>query len=98
MVYQFLPNLRFEFLALIQCQAITFCDDGNNVDDLAKLFHHNDVNWAQRMAGGVDEVQAAVDAGVLDVTITHGSQLLAKVRGVLVLDVFNDRIPAREFD
>ena len=46
------------------------------------------------MASGVDEVQAAVDARVLDVSVTHGGQLLAQVRAVLVFDVFNDWVPA----
>ena len=50
------------------------------------------------MASRVDEVKAAVDASVLDVTVSHGSQFFAKVRGVLVLDVLNDRIPANAFD
>jgi hypothetical protein len=46
------------------------------------------------VSGGADEVQAAVNAGVLDVSVSHGSQLLAEVRTVLVLDVFDDRVPA----
>jgi len=47
------------------------------------------------MAGGADEVQAAMDARVLDVTVTHCGQLLAEVRAMLVLDIFDDRIPAK---
>lgn len=46
------------------------------------------------MAGGVDEVQAAVDAGILDVSVAHGSQFLAQVSTVLIFDVFDDRVPA----
>jgi hypothetical protein len=46
------------------------------------------------MSGGADEVQAAVNAGVLDISVSHGSQLYAEVRAVLVLDVFDDRVPA----
>lgn len=47
-----------------------------------------------RVAGGGDEEQAAVNAGILDEAVTHGSQLLAKEGRVLVLDVLNDGLPA----
>lgn len=46
------------------------------------------------MACWVDEEEAAVDTGVLNVAVTHSSELLAKVCAVLVLDVLNDGIPA----
>lgn len=47
------------------------------------------------MAGGLDEEQAAVDAGVLDVTLALGGELLAQVGRVLVLNVLHDGVPAR---
>lgn len=47
------------------------------------------------MAGGGDEEQAAVNAGILDEAVTHGSQLLAKEGRVLVLDVLDNGLPAR---
>lgn len=46
------------------------------------------------MAGGLDEEQAAVDAGILDVAFTLSSKLLAKVCGVLILDVLDNWVPA----
>lgn len=46
------------------------------------------------MASGVDKVQATMDTCVLDITVTLGSELLAKVRAVLVFDVFDDGVPA----
>ena len=46
------------------------------------------------MSGGVDEVQAAVDARVLDVTVTHRRELLAKVCAVLVLNILYNWVPA----
>ena len=46
------------------------------------------------MPGGADEVETAVDSGVLDEAVTHGGQLLSEVGAVLVLDVFDDRVPA----
>lgn len=47
-----------------------------------------------RVTGGGDEEQTAVDAGVLDEAIAHGSQLLAQEGRVLVLDVLDDGLPA----
>ena len=87
-------HLGLEQIALDQGKAIGLGNDRHDVDDLAKLLHDNDVDRAQRVARRVDEVQAAVDTCVLDVAVTHGSQLLAQVRAVLVLDVLDDRVPA----
>lgn len=46
------------------------------------------------MTSRADEVQTAMDTGILDVTVSHGSQLLAKVGTVLIFDVSNDGVPA----
>jgi hypothetical protein len=48
------------------------------------------------MASGVNEEQGTVNTCVLDVTVTHGSELFAKVGAVLILDVFHDGIPATD--
>lgn len=45
------------------------------------------------MARGLDEEEAAVDTGILDITVTLGSKFLPEVCRVLVLDVFHDRVP-----
>jgi hypothetical protein len=47
-----------------------------------------------RVSGGLDEEQAAVNAGVLDVALTLSSELLTEVGGVLVLDVLHNGVPA----
>jgi hypothetical protein len=47
-----------------------------------------------RMAGGLDEEQAAVDTGILDITLTLRGKLLAEVCRVLVLDVLDNGVPA----
>ena len=46
------------------------------------------------MARRLDEEQAAVDTGVLDISLTLSCELLSEVCGVLVLDVLDDWIPA----
>lgn len=89
-------NLRLERLLLLNGEAVRLCDDGDDVDDVAELFHDDDVDGAQGVAGGVDKVQAAVDARVLDVAVAHGGELLAEVRAVLVFDVLDNRVPAFE--
>jgi hypothetical protein len=46
------------------------------------------------MTGGLDEEQAAVDTGILDISLTLSCELLSEVCRVLVLDVLDDWIPA----
>lgn len=46
------------------------------------------------MTSWVDEEEAAVDAGIDNVLVSHSGELLAEVGRVLVLDVFNNWVPA----
>ena len=89
-------HLGLEQITLDQGKAIGLGNDRHDVDDLTELLHDNDVDGAQRVACGVDEVQAAVDTCVLDMAVTLRGELLAKVRAVLVLDVFDNRVPAEQ--
>ena len=86
-----------EELSLFQCQAIRLSNDWHDVHDLTKLLHDNDINWSERVTSWVDEEKTAVDTSILDVTVTDSSKLLTKVRAVLILDVFNNRVPAIHF-
>lgn len=47
-----------------------------------------------RVTRWLNEEQAAVDASVLDVALALGGELLSEVGRVLILDVFDDGIPA----
>jgi hypothetical protein len=86
--------LLLERLSLLQSQAVRLGYNRNDIHHLAQLFHHNDVNRAQRMPSRTDKVEATVDTRVLDVPVAHSRQLLAQIRAVLVLDVLDDGIPA----
>jgi hypothetical protein len=79
---------------LFHRQAVRLCNDRHYVHYLAQLLQHDDVDRAQRMAGGINEEQRAVDPGILNVTVSHCRQLFSEVRAVLVFDVFDDRVPA----
>ena len=46
------------------------------------------------MARRLDEEQAAMDAGILNITVTLSGKLLPEVCRVLVLDVLDDGVPA----
>lgn len=83
-----------ENLSLLQGKTISLGNDGNDIDRLAQLLQHDNVNRLEGVSGWCDEIQAAVDAGVLNVTLTLGGKLLAEVGAVLVLDVLDDWIPA----
>jgi hypothetical protein len=91
---EFLLDALLESLTLLNSEGVGLGDDGNNIDDIWQLLQHHDVNGLQGVAGGLNKEQAGVDAGVLDVTLTLGCELLSQVRGVLILDILDDRIPA----
>ena len=46
------------------------------------------------MARGLDEEQAAVDSGILDITFTLGCEFLSEVCRVLILNVLDNWVPA----
>ena len=85
-----------EGIPLLERQGIRLGDDRDNVDNLAKLLHHDDINRAQGVARRVDEEQGDVNTRVLDVTVALCGELLAEVRAVLVLDVLDNGIPAEQ--
>jgi len=89
-----LPDPVLECLSLLQSQAVRLGDNRNNVDAFTEFLENDNVDWLQSMASGVNEVQAAVNSGVLDVAFSLRSKLLAQVGRVLVLDVFDDGVPA----
>lgn len=89
-----LLDALLERLALLQGERVGLGNDGNDVDNVRQLLQHDNVNRLERVTRGLDEEQAAVDARVLDVPLTLGGEFLPQVRGVLVLDVLDDRIPA----
>ena len=92
-----LELLLYPFLeggTLLEGQAIALGDDRDDVHELTKLLEHDDVNGLQGVARGLDEEQTAVNARVLEVSLTLGGQLLAQVGAVLVLDVLDNRVPA----
>ena len=46
------------------------------------------------MTGGLNEEQATVDTGILDVALSLGGEFLAEIGRVLIFDVLDDRVPA----
>ena len=89
-----LLDALLEGLALLEGQGVGLGDDGHDVDNVRQLLQHNNVDGLERVARGLDEEEAAVDARVLDVALALGRELLAQVGGVLILDVLDDGVPA----
>jgi hypothetical protein len=83
-----------EQLALLEGERVGLGDDRDDVDGLAQLLQNNNIDRLERVTSWGDEVQAAVDAGVLNVSLTLRGELLAQVGAVLVLDVFHNGVPA----
>ena len=91
---EFLLDALLEFQPLLESQGIGLGDDRNDIDNVGKLLQDDDVDGLQRVTGRLDEEQAAVDPGVLDIALALRSKFLPKVGGVLILDVLDDGIPA----
>lgn len=51
--------------------------------------------YDSRMARGLDKEQAAVDTGILDITVTLSREFFAEVGRVLVLNVLHDGVPTK---
>lgn len=83
-----------ELLALLSSQGVGLGNDGHDVDNIGELLQDDDIDRLERVTRGLDEEEAAVNAGVLDVTLSLCCELLAQVRGVLILDILDDRVPA----
>ena len=89
-----LLDALLERLTLLQGEGVGLGDDGHDVDHVGQLLQHDNIDGLERVARGLDEEQAAVDARVLDVALALGGELLAQVGRVLVLDVLDDGVPA----
>lgn len=91
---ELLLDAILEHLPLLQSQTIRLCNHGNHIHRLAQLLQYHDIDRLQRMSGRRNEVQTAVNPGILNVPLTLGGELFAQVGGVLVLDVLDDGVPA----
>lgn len=91
---ELLLDALLEGLAFFQRKGVRLGNHGHHVDNIRQLLEDDNVDGLERMARRLDEEEAAVDAGVLDVALTLGSELLAEVGRVLVLDVLDNGIPA----
>lgn len=89
-----LPYPLLESLTFFDGQAVALGNHGNHIDNIAKLLQDDNVNRLERMTRWLNEEQAAMNAGVLNVTLALCSKLLVEIGTILVLDVFDDGIPA----
>lgn len=64
---ELLLDAVLELLALLKGERVGLCNDWHNVDGLAQLLENDNIDGLETVAGGRNEVQTAVDAGVLDV-------------------------------
>jgi hypothetical protein len=83
-----------ERLTLLQSERVALSNDRYHVDKFAELLENHNINRLQGMAAGLDEEQAAMDSGVLQISLALSSELLAQICRMLVLDILDDRIPA----
>lgn len=92
---EFLLDALFEGHALFQGEGVGLGDYGDDVNHVGELLQHDDVDGLEGVAGRLDEEEAAVNAGILDVALPLCGEFFPKVAGVLVLDVLDNWIPTR---
>ena len=92
-----LLDALLESSALFQCEGVGFRNDGDDVDDIRELLQDDDVDWFESVAGGLDEEETAVDAGVLNVALSLCSEFLSEVGRVLVFDIFDNWVPTNKY-
>lgn len=68
-----------ECASLFESKRVGFCDDWNDVYNVSQLLEDDDVNRLQSMSRWLNEEKAAMDAGILDISITLSSELLSEV-------------------
>lgn len=74
LLYSFLEGSSF-----FEGEGIGLGDDRDDVDNIGQLLEDDDIDRLQCMAGGLDEEQAAVDSGILDVSFSLSGELFSKV-------------------
>lgn len=88
-----LLNALLELLALFNSEGISLGNHRHNIDDVRQLLQYDNIDGLKRVTRRLDEEKTAVDTGILDVALSLCSELLAQVRGVLILDVLDDGVP-----
>ncbi len=76
---EFLLYSLLEGPALLQGQRIGLGDNRDDVDNVGQLLENYDIDWLQGMARWLDEEEAAVDAGILNVSFSLGGKLFAEI-------------------
>lgn len=74
---KFLLDALLEGHALFKGEGVGFGNNGNDVDDVRELLQHNDIDRLKRVAGWLDEEEAAMDAGILNVALSLRSELFS---------------------
>lgn len=67
----------FEFTTFLQGQGVGLCDNWHHVDYIGQLLQDNNIDGLERVAGGLNEEETAVDASVLDVSLSLRGELFS---------------------
>ena len=83
-----------ERLPFLKSQGVCLGDNRHDIDNVRELLQDHNINGLQRVPRRLNEEQAAVNPGILDVALALGGELFPEVGRVLVLDVLDNWIPA----
>ena len=81
--------------SLFECERIRLRNDWNNIDHIGELLQDHDVDRLEGMARGLNEEEAAVNAGVGDIAFSLGGKFFSEVGRMLIFDVLDDWVPAK---
>ena len=82
-----------ERASLLQGKRIGLCDNWHDIDHIRQFLEDDYVDRLQCVTGWLNEEQAAVNSGVLDIALSLSGELFSEVCRVLVFDVLDDRVP-----
>ena len=93
-----MPHPLLESFPFLQSQTITLRNNRHNVDNLAQLLHHQDIDRLEGVTGRSNEVEAAVNSSIDNMLVSHRCQFFSEVGGMLIFDVLDYGIPAIAFE
>lgn len=90
--FEYVSYLFFEVRALIRRHSIRLGNNRYDVDFVVKTLHKLHIEWLQSVAGGRDEIEAAVHPTIRDLSSRHAGLRVEKFF-VLRFDVVDYRYP-----
>lgn len=84
----------FESFTLCKGQRVAFGNNRNNISYFRQSLQDNEIYRLEAVPSRLDEEQNTMDSSVGQILLSLGSKLLSQVVAMLILDIFDNGIPA----